>query len=129
MTYLQVPMRPKSELAIEQGNKIMTTRGKPLGASGDTFSAAGIVQVLLGTFDLSVKYVMDYFYDMEGFGTPEEFQKEWMSINWGRWQPDKVKVCNVFVPIWTSSMLRLTVREAIIARLAMIPYKPMEFEL
>jgi hypothetical protein len=93
MVEITIPFNDWSKEKLEDGRKIATTRRKPYGDIGDTFTVfltSGLEEyVLVAVFPMKLGEVARFFYWMEGCESPDDFQQVWCDIHKkAGWTPD-----------------------------------------
>lgn len=80
-THIRLPFRPEFKAILLVGLKVATTRPKPYGKPGDTFSAFGINFILDGVIETTLEMVAFMYHRPEGFYSVEAFIKCWEKIH------------------------------------------------
>lgn len=81
MTKIEIPFNKWSEERLETGMKFATSRNKPYGKPGDTFSHDGFEYTLELIVKLPLWFIRDYLYDTEGCSSPKDFEDIWKWIH------------------------------------------------
>ena len=102
MTEIDIPFSREMAIAAIEGRKIATTRSEPKGKVGDTFKipdprpGRGHLQGafnpkfrLLDIFPVNLSTVKCEYYRLEGFDSPEDFEKTWRALHRGHFTVDK----------------------------------------
>ena len=102
MVQIDIPFSREMAIAAIEGRKIATTRSEKKGEIGDTFWFEDPRRVgeermikyggqfrILDIRQVTLFTVMDWYYRLEGFDSPEAFEATWRSLHRGHWSPRK----------------------------------------
>lgn len=78
---ISMPFSPEMVAAAIDGRKCCTTRSKPYGKPGDIFQVNGARFRLLEINIRTLYYVRQQLYRLEGFDTPEAFERTWRILH------------------------------------------------
>ncbi len=92
---VKIPFDKRFIIELAAQRKTMTTRSKRYGKIGDTFWIKHIRFQILAVVRLELIHIMSTFYREEGFRTPGEFKKFWLTIH-RKWQPEKKYYLHIF---------------------------------
>lgn len=94
---IKIPFCERFIMDIAANRKTMTTRSRRCGKMGDIFYPRRSLRcVLLGVGRKPLKEIAKKFYRQEGFKSPDEFKKFWLTIH-RKWQPDKKFYLHTFI--------------------------------
>jgi len=108
MTQIEIPFSPDMAIAAIEGRKIATTRSERKGGIGDTFEiqarsdASGYPLMefekfrLIDIWETTLESVRDFYYHLEGFDSPEAFEKTWRALHRGHFMTDKYYFIHFF---------------------------------
>jgi hypothetical protein len=101
MSEIVVPMTRKNVRMCESGRKIATTRGKPFGGVGDKFTMKGseYEYTVMAVMCMPLEVIQELFYYAEGADSPEEFEKIYRGIYYGRFPAKSMKYLHFFSKI------------------------------
>ena len=86
---IKIPFHNKFIIEIASGRKTMTTRPRRYGRIGDVFYPRKSLRcVLLGVERMPLGEIAKKFHGQEGFKSPGEFKKFWLTIH-RKWRPDR----------------------------------------
>ena len=89
MAVIEIPFSPKMACAALAGQKCATTRSEPKGEPGDIFEIGGQWFRLLDVWEVPLRWVNEGAYRLEGFDSPEAFEKTWRSLHRGHYTDNK----------------------------------------
>ena len=90
MTTIELSFAPEMEEAILSGYKACTTRRTRHGAVGDTFVVRGRMYRILHIHSAALISIAHSYYAIEGFSSPEEFERFWESAYGEYWGASSV---------------------------------------
>lgn len=108
MTDITIPFSREMAIAAIDGRKVATTRSEAKGQIGDEFkildprTGTTIFDDDYGTFRLieimamDLETVRDLYFRLEGFDSPEAFEKTWRSLHRGHFTTGKLYYMHVF---------------------------------
>ena len=106
MTEIDIPFSREMVIAAIEGRKIATTRSEPKGKVGDVFqienpnfdedniidrmwSYPRATFCLIDIFSVDLTVVKQQYYRLEGFDSPEAFEKTWRALHRGHFTVNK----------------------------------------
>ena len=100
MTEIDIPFSREMAIAAIEGRKIATTRSEKKGEIGDTFKiyhpdwkhlrcVAPATFCLIDILPEELPYVKEVYYRLEGFDSPEDFEKTWRALHRGHFTTGK----------------------------------------
>ena len=100
MTEINIPFSREMAIAAIEGRKIATTRSEPKGKVGDTFKiyhpewvhlrcVAPATFCLIDIWVTGLEAVRGKYYRLEGFNSPEDFEKTWRTLHRGHFTTNK----------------------------------------
>ena len=97
MTEIDIPFSREMAIAAIEGRKIATTRSEKKGKVGDLFEVEypkpyldePAVFRLLDIFSVDLSVVKQQYYRLEGFNSPEDFEKTWRTLHRGHFTTNK----------------------------------------
>ena len=78
---VEIPFADYFGEKVSRGEKTVTSRTKRYGKAGDTFNAFGTTFRLIDVSRQTLTFVSVYFYDVEGFLSPEHFRRFWEGLH------------------------------------------------
>jgi hypothetical protein len=97
MAQIEIPSSDAMAEAALDGRKICTTRSEKMDEIGDTFQILGAKFVLIDIWPATwITYVRDDLYRLEGFESPEEFEKTWRALHRGHFIMNRDYVLHFF---------------------------------
>ena len=97
MSVIEIKFSHEMAEAAPNGWKVCTTRSEKKGEIGDTFDILGakfvLIDVWLGNWITTVR---DDLYRLEGFDSPEAFEKTWRALHRGHFTTNKDYVVHFF---------------------------------
>lgn len=107
MATIEIPFSREMAIAAIDGQKIATTRSERKGEISDTFEItdprwthmpcvrpAGFVLIEIMAVDLET--VKNLYFRLEGFDSPEAFEKTWRALHRGHFTTGKLYYMHVF---------------------------------
>ncbi len=85
---INIPFHERFWIEIMASRKTMTTRSKRYGKIGDFFCIHKTRCIITGVERMELGKIVKKFYHEEGFSSPGEFKKFWLTIH-RKWQPEK----------------------------------------
>ena len=103
MAQIHIPFSREMAVAVMEGNKVATTRSEKKGEIGDWFNLENpLLPGDTGDFNLieimavDLITVKNLYFRLEGFDSPEAFEKTWRSLHRGHFTTDKLYYMHVF---------------------------------
>lgn len=110
MIEIEIPFSREMAIAAIEGKKVATTRSEAKGEIGDTFTIEIVRDDLLkgipvkrtGKFHLieimavDLITVKNLYFRLEGFDSPEAFEKTWRALHRGHFTTDKLYFMHIF---------------------------------
>jgi len=107
MASIIIPFSREMAIAAIDGRKVATTRSEAKGEIGDVFEItdprwshmpcvkpAGFVLIEIMAVDLLT--VLNLYFRLEGFNSPEAFEKTWRALHRGHFTTDKLYYMHLF---------------------------------
>jgi len=89
MPVIEIPFSPRMATSARAGQKCATTRSERMGNPGDIFEIKGEWFRLLDVKQVTLLWVRNEAFRIEGFDSPEKFEKTWRSLHRGHFSVDK----------------------------------------
>jgi hypothetical protein len=113
MTTIEIPFSREMAVAAIEGRKIATTRGEPKGNNFDTFQIlhpelpesdgwkhfAKPTFRILDIFPRELDDVKFQYFRLEGFNSPNDFEKTWRALHRGHYSGDKEYYVHFFARV------------------------------
>lgn len=106
MSTIEIPFSREMAIAAIEGWKIATTRSEPKGKIGDDFTIPHPDNTkdlsFFGQFRLieimavDLITIRDLYFRLEGFDSPEAFEKAWRALHRGHFTTDKLYYMHIF---------------------------------
>jgi len=110
MTQIEIPFSREMAIAAIEGKKIATTRSEQKGHRGDTFEIwhpdvpkneackhfATPVFRLIEIIGIDLDSVKNIYFRLEGFDSPEAFEKTWRALHRGHFTTGKMYYIHFF---------------------------------
>ena len=72
---IMIPFNDWSKERLRAGKKTCTSRRKPYGKIGDTFTVDGSQYVLIDVMQAKLSDIAEHWYSFEGCNSPDEFKQ------------------------------------------------------
>jgi hypothetical protein len=105
MTAIDIPFSREMAIAAIDCRKVATTRSARKGEIGDTFTlpiqGAGSYHTvavfrIIEIMAVDLETVKNLYFRLEGFNSPEEFEKAWRALHRGHFTTDKLYYIHFF---------------------------------
>ena len=104
MTQIEIPFSREMAIAAIDGKKIATTRSEQKGHRGDTFGIPGVdlgecetyMFRLIEIIGIDLDSVKNIYFRLEGFDSPEAFEKAWRALHRGHFTTGKMYYIHFF---------------------------------
>jgi hypothetical protein len=107
MTQIDLPFSREMAIAAIDGHKIATTRSEQKGHRGDVFVIPGVdlgeceayTFRLIEIIGIDLDSVKNIYFRLEGFDSPEEFEKTWRALHRGHFTTGKMYYIHFFARV------------------------------
>jgi hypothetical protein len=97
MTKVEIPFSDEMAMAAINSKKIATTRSERKGKIGDWFEIdypepfldEPVGFIIIDIWESYLPFIKEYYYLLEGFDSPESFEKTWKKLHRGHFTTDK----------------------------------------